>query len=204
LQVLAGDGAGLGQCGAGQGVVSQSVDFPGYALGGLEQRFDGERLEQRQLAASQAQAMGEILGQLVTGQICIAGGLSTGVYKLIGAPSWCSAALEMALTQRRPAPVLIHHSDRGSQYASHAYQQRLARAVLVCSMSRRANCYDNAVMESFYASLKTELIYREDYPTRVRAKRAVFEYVECFYNRQRLHSTLGYLTPVEKEAMAEN
>jgi putative transposase len=108
-------------------------------------------------------------------------------------------ALEMAVSNRRPPPGLIHHSDRGSQYASNEYQALLKEHGMVCSMSRKGNCWDNAVMESFFRSLKTELVYHEDFATRAEARAAIFEYVEVFYNRIRLHSSLGYLSPVHYE-----
>jgi putative transposase len=113
------------------------------------------------------------------------------------------SALEMAL-QQRPVPVgLLHHSDRGSQYGAMAYQQRLATRGIRCSMSRPGNCWDNAVVESFFATLKTELLSAEPtYRTRQEARTAIFEYVEGFYNRTRRHSTLGYLSPAEFERRA--
>jgi putative transposase len=87
---------------------------------------------------------------------------------------------------------LLHHSDRGVQYASDAYQTLLTRHGITCSMSAKGNCYDNAAMESFWATLKTELVHHERYATRDQAKASIFEYIEVFYNRKRLHSTLGY------------
>ena len=109
------------------------------------------------------------------------------------------AALNMALEQRRPPAGLIHHSDRGVQYASESYRQRLALAGAVPSMSRRGNCYDNALMESFWSSLKRELVHRVQFATRAQARTAIFEWIEIFYNRQRLHSALGYQSPVDFE-----
>jgi len=111
-------------------------------------------------------------------------------------------ALEMAVQRRLPGTGLVAHSDRGSQYASDHYQQRLAQHDLTCSMSRRGNCWDNAPMESFFASLKKELVHREDYQTRAEARRSVFEYIEVFYNRVRRHSALGYVSPVAYEQAA--
>lgn len=108
-------------------------------------------------------------------------------------------ALTMALQQRRVEGDLLHHSDRGSQYAALLYQQQLTVHGIQCSMSRPGNCWDNAVVESFFASLKTELIYRRRFHTRQEAQSAIFTYVEGFYNRRRRHSTLGYLSPVEFE-----
>ena len=109
-------------------------------------------------------------------------------------------ALEMALG-RRPggSPGLVAHSDRGSQYASEHYQRRLEEERIVCSMSRRGNCWDNAPMESFFASLKKELVHDEDYATREQATASIFEYIEAFYNRVRRHSSLGYVAPAEYE-----
>lgn len=109
------------------------------------------------------------------------------------------AALDMALLHRKPAGGLVHHSDRGVQYASEAYRQRLAAAGVVPSMSRRGNCYDNAAMESFWSSLKRELVHRTQFATRAQARAAVFEWIEIFYNRERLHSALGYQSPVDFE-----
>lgn len=108
-------------------------------------------------------------------------------------------ALADAVQRRRPSPGLIHHSDRGSQYASRDYQQVLTDHGLVASMSRKGNCWDNAPMESFFHSLKTERVYGTVYRTRAQARREIFEYIEVWYNRQRLHSALGYLTPVQYE-----
>ena len=109
------------------------------------------------------------------------------------------AALDMALTQRKPPVGLVHHSDRGVQYASDAYRQRLARAGVVPSMSRRGNCYDNAMMESFWSTMKRELIHRHHFATRAAARAAIFEWIEVFYNRERLHSALDYHSPVDFE-----
>lgn len=103
------------------------------------------------------------------------------------------AALEQALTHRKPQPGLMHHSDKGCQYTSHEFQQLLKAQQITVSMSGTGNCYDNAAMESFFHTLKTEHVYFEHYQTREQAKQSIFEYVEVFYNRQRLHSTLGYL-----------
>jgi len=111
-------------------------------------------------------------------------------------------ALEMALKARRPGPGLVFHSDRGSQYTSHQFRQLLAAWGMAQSLSRPRQCWDNAVAESFFATLKTELAYRQSWPTRAAARGAVFEYIEVFYNRRRLHSSLGYRPPVEYEAVA--
>jgi putative transposase len=109
------------------------------------------------------------------------------------------AALDMALKQRRPPAGLVHHSDRGVQYASGAYRQRLAQAGVIPSMSRPGNCYDNATMESFWSSLKRELVHHRRFVTHAEAKAAVFEWIEVFYNRVRLHSALGFQSPVDFE-----
>ena len=109
-------------------------------------------------------------------------------------------ALQMALTHRRPQPGVIHHTDQGATYTSLAYQRQLRQAGLVASMSRKGNCYDNAVVESFFSTLKNELVHDQDFWTREAAQAAVFEFIEVFYNRQRLHQTLGYVSPVQFEA----
>jgi putative transposase len=110
-------------------------------------------------------------------------------------------ALEMALTRRLrgSSSCLVAHSDRGSQYASEHYRRRLREERIACSMSRRGNCWDNAPMESFFASLKKELVHDEDYATRDQAQASIFEYIEAFYNRVRRHSSLGYVAPAEYE-----
>jgi len=110
-------------------------------------------------------------------------------------------ALEMALARRLSleGSSLVAHSDRGSQYASEHYQRRLAEERITCSMSRRGDCWDNAPMESFFASLKKELVHHEDYATRDQARASIFEYIEAFYNRVRRHSSLGYVAPAEYE-----
>jgi putative transposase len=113
----------------------------------------------------------------------------------------CLDALLMALRARRPPPGLVHHSDRGSQYASTEYRKMLAANGIVCSMSRKGDCWDNAVAESFWSSLKTELVDRVVFLTRAAATAAIFEYIEVFYNRQRLHSHLGYCSPAEFESL---
>ena len=109
-------------------------------------------------------------------------------------------ALEMALGRRRPAPGLIHHSDRGSQYASHAYRDLLAQHEMVCSMSGKGECLDNAVAERFFGSLKREWTSHRDYETRQEARDDIIAYIEMFYNSNRKHSYLGYLSPNEYEA----
>ena len=108
-------------------------------------------------------------------------------------------ALGMAVQQRRPAAGLIHHSDRGCQYTALAFGQQLQAAGLLASMGAVGTCYDNAVAESFFATLKTELVYRQPWPSRQAARTAIFTFIETFYNRQRRHSTLGYLSPTAFE-----
>lgn len=104
-------------------------------------------------------------------------------------------ALKMAVRRRRAGSGLLHHSDRGIQYACDEYQGLLARHRMETSMSGKGNCYDNAVMESFWATLKTELVHDESYATREQARRSIAEYIEVFHNRKRLHSSLGYVSP---------
>lgn len=112
-------------------------------------------------------------------------------------------ALEMALgrQERGPGEKLVGHSDRGSQYASEEYRERLKAAGITASMSRRGNCYDNAYAESFFHSLKVELVHRERFATRAEARAAIFEYIEVWYNRKRKHSALGYLAPIAYEQL---
>ena len=109
------------------------------------------------------------------------------------------AALTMAIQRRRPGAGLIHHSDRGSQYAAGDYRDILGRATIQ-SMSRKGNCWDNAPMESFFGTLKTELVHQREYPERDAARRDLFSYIEGYYNRQRIHSAIGYITPEQAEA----
>jgi len=109
-------------------------------------------------------------------------------------------ALKMAVGRCNPGAGVLHHSDRGSQYACADYRKLLTRNGFTCSMSRTGNCYDNAVMESFWGTLKTELVYHEKYKTREQARQSIFEYIEVFYNRSRRHSSLGYLSPEAFEA----
>jgi len=109
------------------------------------------------------------------------------------------SALKMARCHRQPPAGLIFHSDRGVQYASLQYRRALESAAIVPSMSRKANCYDNATMEAFWSTLKLELIYRRQFQNQAQVREAVFDYIEVFYNRQRLHSALGYRTPSDFE-----
>jgi len=108
-------------------------------------------------------------------------------------------ALRQAIARRDVSPELLHHSDRGSQYAAGEYQRLLEESGMICSMSRKGDCWDNAPMESFFATLKTELVNREQFKTRKEARAKIFEYIEVFYNCQRRHSTLGHQSPVDFE-----
>ena len=108
-------------------------------------------------------------------------------------------ALRQALERRSPAGGLLLHSDRGKEYYANDYQSLLKQHGMICSMSRLGNCYDNAVMESFFHSLKVEQVHHDDYRTRAEARSAIFDYIEIFYNRQRKHSSIGYLSPVAFE-----
>lgn len=112
------------------------------------------------------------------------------------------AALKMAIAAQRPGPGLIHHSDRGVQYASADYRKMLQSAGFRASMSRKGNCYDNAPMESFFHTLKTELVHHRHYATREEARRDIFAYIEGFYNRIRRHSAIGYISPIAMELKA--
>jgi putative transposase len=112
------------------------------------------------------------------------------------------AALQMAISNRRPGPGLLHHSDRGSQYAARAYRQLLNTHGMLCSMSRKGDCWDNAPMESFFGSMKTELGDDTVFDTRNEAKAAIFSFIEVFYNRRRLHSAIGYRSPADMEQLA--
>src|SRR6266567_8419079 len=115
-------------------------------------------------------------------------------------PHWVISALRMALGQRWPTESLIVHSDRGAQFASAAYRQLLGQHGLTASMSRKGNCYDNAFIESFFSSLKYELVYHHRFATLAHARTAIFDYIETFYNRTRLHSSLAYQTPINFES----
>ena len=111
-------------------------------------------------------------------------------------------ALTMAIQIRRPAEGLTHHSDRAAQYASGDYRTTLQDAGFLASMSRKADCYDNAPMESFFHTLKTELVHHRQYATRAEAQRDIFAYIEGFYNRTRRHSAIGYISPIAMELKA--
>jgi transposase InsO family protein len=110
-------------------------------------------------------------------------------------------AFTLAVKRRNPSPGLIHHSDRGSQYASADFQKLLAKYGTICSMSRKGNCWDNAAAESFFAILKRALVFHNQYVTRAQARQSLFDYIERFYNRKRIHSTLGYRTPHEVDQL---
>ena len=140
------------------------------------------------------------------GWLYVAGVLDLCTRKLVGwaaedtmATALVARAFERAFTRQRPGPGRLHHSDRGSQYASDAYRLILHQNGVEASMSRAGNCYDNATMESFWATTKTELIDGRLFDTRAQARSELFDYFEVFYNRQRLHGALGYQTPVEYE-----
>ena len=112
----------------------------------------------------------------------------------------CTEALHMAIQTRKPSPGWLHHSDRGCQYASEEYQKQLDLLGITCSMSRVGNCYDNAVIESFWGTLKTEHVYRQEFATREAAKTSIFLWIEGWYNRRRRHSAIGYQSPEAFEA----
>jgi len=112
----------------------------------------------------------------------------------------CSEALDMALRSRTPGSDLLHHSDRGVQYASVDYQRLLQTHGVRVSMSRVGDCYDNAMMESFWGTFKTELVHHRNYATREQARQSIFKYIECWYNRKRRHSAIGYKSPEQFEA----
>ena len=109
-------------------------------------------------------------------------------------------AMNMAVAARRPGPGLMHHSDRGVQYTCHRYRELLSMHGVTVSMSRKGNCYDNAVVESFWGKLKNEMVYHRKFTTRDQARAAIFDYIEVFYNRQRLHAAIGYVSPEAFEA----
>jgi len=118
--------------------------------------------------------------------------------------SLAQQALSRALQTRRPCRGLLHHSDRGIQYASQDYKRLLESNQLLCSMSAQGYCYDNAAMESFFSTLKTELLHRQSWHSQAEVRLAIFDYIETFYNRRRLHSALDYQSPAEFEAHARN
>jgi transposase InsO family protein len=112
-------------------------------------------------------------------------------------------ALDMALARRDVRPGLLHHTDRGVQYASNGYRAKEDAWRMVCSMSRKGDCWDNAMVESFFSTLKAELAEQMEFETKEAARRAIFEYIEVFYNRKRRHSALGYQSPADYERMRE-
>lgn len=140
------------------------------------------------------------------GWLYLAGVMDQGSRRILGIAfdtrldnSLCEAALRQALKTARPTQAIIHHSDQGNQYASNNYRKLLREKKIIQSMSRRANCYDNAHMESFWATLKTECLSRKPFATRAEARLAIFGYIHTFYNRVRLHSALGFQSPVDFE-----
>ena len=165
----------------------------------LEQRFEASAPNQVWLADLTYVPTGE-------GWLYLAAVLDLATRKVVGwamrdhlRTELAAAALVMATQRQRPGPGLVHHSDRGSQYASGAYRELLAKARMRASMSRTGNCYDNAPMESFFHTLKVELVHQCRWATREEARRDLFSYVEGYYNRQRMHSALRYLSPEQAE-----
>ena len=144
------------------------------------------------------------------GHIFVAGILDTYSRKIVGwsmsdhhDAEFVQAALSMALLQRQPGAGLVHHSDRGSEYASTSYQMMLSEHAIQGSMSKKGDCYDNAMIESFWATLKEECVEDIHFSTRNEAKAAIFAYIEVYYNRIRRHSSLSYVSPVEYEKQGE-
>jgi putative transposase len=192
---------GLRAANARRFVVHTTDSEHGHAIAGnvLDRRFEPGEPDRVWVADITYIATAE-------GWLYLAAVLDLGSRKIVG---WATAdhlrselaerALSNALEHRRPVGPLLHHSDRGVQYACDAYQELLQANGFEVSMSRKGNCHDNAVMESFFGTLKQELVYRRTYETREEARRSLFAYIEVFYNRRRLHSTLGYLSPVQYE-----
>jgi transposase InsO family protein len=166
----------------------------------LERRFDAERPNQKW-------AVDITYVPTAEGWLYLAGVMDLCSRRIVG---WSMAdhmrselvhdALAMAMARRQPPPGLLHHSDQGVQYASEDYQHLLDRHEMRPSMSGRGDCWDNAPKESFWSTIKTELIHHENYATREQARQSIFEYIETFYNRTRLHSSLGYRSPEAFEA----
>ena len=165
-------------------------------------------LEQRFVASAPNQVWLADITYVPTGEgwLYLAAVLDLATRKVVGwamrdhlRSELATAALLMAIQRQRPAPGLTHHSDRGGQYASGEYQKILKQAEMKGSMSRTGNCYDNAPMESFFHTLKVELVHQQQWATRDEARRDLFAYMEGYYNRQRIHSALGYLTPEQAE-----
>ena len=194
-------GAGVRAATARRFVVRTTDSRHGHAVAGngLDRRFEPGEVDEVWVGDITYIATGE-------GWLYLAAVLDLGSRKVVG---WATAdhlrselverALRNALEHRRPSGPVMHHSDRGVQYACDDYQELLRSNGLEVSMSRKGNCWDNAAMESFFGTLKQELVHRETYATREEARASLFEYIEVFYNRQRLHSTLGYLSPVQYE-----
>jgi transposase InsO family protein len=166
----------------------------------LDRRFQSELPDQKWAADITYIPTGE-------GWLYLAGVIDLCSRKIVGwsmadhmETSLVSDALKMALVHRRPEQGLLHHSDRGVQYASDDYQHLLQASGMEISMSGKGDCWDNAVMESFWSTLKTELVHHEQFATHDAARAAIFEYIEVFYNRKRLHSSLGYQSPEAFEA----
>jgi putative transposase len=172
-----------------------------------DQPIAPNRLKELQISApNQVWAADITYVPTAEGWLYVAGVLDLFSRKLVGwameahlESSLTLNALQMALQQRRPGAGLVHHSDRGVQYASADFRQRLQDHGLQASMSRKACCYDNAAMESFWSSLKNELVHRCAYQTRAQARQSIFEWIEVYYNRVRLHSSLDYKSPVDFE-----
>ncbi len=178
-------------------------DFP-VAANVLNREFKAEKPNQKWVADITYIPTGE-------GWLYLAGVLDLFSRKIVGwdmsgeiDAALVENALRMALYQRQPGKGLLHHSDRGSQYASHQIRNILAANQITVSMSSKGNCYDNAVMESFWGTLKNEWVHHQKYQTRSQARTDIFSYIEGFYNTVRLHSTLGYLSPAEFEAKYQN
>ena len=166
----------------------------------LDRQFDADRCDRKWAADITYVPTDE-------GWLYVAGVLDLHSRRLVG---WSMAdhmetslvgdALSMALSRRQVSKGLVHHSDRGVQYASMQYQRLLEKHGIAVSMSGKGDCYDNAMMESFWSTLKTELVHLEHYATRQQARQSIFDYIETFYNRRRLHSSLGYVSPETFEA----
>ena len=166
----------------------------------LDRQFDADRCDRKWAADITYVPTDE-------GWLYVAGVLDLHSRRLVGwsmadhmETSLVSDALGMALARRQVSKGLVHHSDRGVQYASMQYQALLEKHGITVSMSGKGDCYDNAMMESFWSTLKTELVHLEHYATRQQARQSIFDYVETFYNRRRLHSSLGYVSPEAFEA----
>ena len=162
----------------------------------MSERFDGPKIVVPSQAVDEGEAFVAALLDLVLK------GRGVAAVLVHNSRDDCHAPPEMAVQRRLPKEGLLTHSDRGSQYASEHYQRLLAKHGIECSRSGVGQCWDNAPMESFFASLKKELVHQEDYLTRAEARASIFEYIEMFYNNQRRHSSLGYVSPAEYEQPA--